>query len=269
MVQPSRGKRFLHYLMALSRPTAAIQVEAIPVLCRQLPQAFAGARIAVVSDVHFPDAAVEVHRLVSCVALQRPDAIFLTGDLTNSYAAFDADNLRRLVQELTAIAPCYAIPGNHELRLRREPLYRQILEDGGVHYLYDSFADWEKEGAVIRLFGMARRRPAPLRLEDQPSIVLAHKPHHLAYYAAAKWDVVICGHAHGGQIRVAGKAVYSPGQGLFPAYTDGVYRRDGTTMVVSRGLGNSSIPWRIANTPHLPVVILLPQTPAAQECENL
>lgn len=257
-IQPKRSKKLLHTAMAVQIPWGAPQVEPIPVFLPRLPAAFCSARVAVVADVHLPDNAVRLTRLVNCVALQRPDAIFLPGDLTNSYTNFDASGLRRLAKALTAIAPCFAIPGNHELRLGREPLYGQILAECGMHYLCDSYAEWEKDGAALRLFGMGHRCPRPLAVSGQPAIALAHKPDYFSYYQKARWNLVVCGHAHGGQIRVRGRGLYAPGQGALPTYTDGVYREGGTTMVVSRGLGDSSIPLRIANPPHMPLLLLMP-----------
>lgn len=256
MTQPSAAKRILHRLMALDLSSDRVDVEHLDVVCAHLPPAFDGARIAVVSDVHLPDAMLSPKQLASVVAAQQPDVIFLVGDLTNSYTYFDERGLRVLIRRLTAIAPCYAIPGNHELRLGRETLYRDILTQNGVHYMRDSYADWTRRGHTLRVYGMATRRPAPLAVRGQPAIVLAHKPNYLPYYRRARWDLVISGHAHGGQMCVAGRTVYAPGQGLFPTYTGGVYRDGNTVMVVSRGLGNSSIPWRLGNHAHLPIVRL-------------
>lgn len=257
--QPKSSKRLLHHLMALDRTDQTVQIEKIPIACPRLASAFHGARIAVVSDVHFPDALLSIPDLVNCVTAQKPDAIFLTGDLTNSYTYFDEARLAKLAKVLAAAAPCFAIPGNHELRLDREKMYGAILTENGVQYMCDSYADWEKNGVTMRLFGMGYRRPAPLSVQGQPAIVLAHKPDRLPYYQRARWDVVVCGHAHGGQMRLGGRSLYAPGQGFFPTYTGGVYTAGDTTMVVSRGLGNSSIPWRIKNAPHLPVIILQPK----------
>ena len=254
--QPSRKKKTLHRLMALDRWDHTLQVERITVACPNLPGAFEGTRVAVVSDLHLPDMLLPPAVLLRLLARLRPDAIFLTGDLTNSYTHFDEENLCRLAKAMAAIAPCYAIPGNHEWRLEREPLYRAALTAAGVHYLCDSYADWQRNGQTLRLYGMGRQRPAPLTVKHQPAIVLAHKPNHFPYFQKARWDVVICGHAHGGQIRLGNQALYAPGQGFLPRYTGGVYTAAGTTMVVSRGLGNSSIPWRVGNDPHLPLITL-------------
>ncbi|MBQ5840964.1 MAG: metallophosphoesterase [Clostridia bacterium] len=256
--RPSHLKRLLHALLVLDTPTHSAQTEEIRVALPSLPCAFHGARVAVVSDVHLPDALLTTQALTRQVAALHPDAIFLTGDLTNAYATFAAEELRRLAKELTAIAPCFAIPGNHEWRLGREPRYRRILTACGVNYLCDSFADWHKDGQTLRLFGMGRRRPAPLPIEGCPSIVLAHKPQYFPYYQQARWHLVVCGHAHGGQMRAGDRGLYAPGQGFLPHYTAGIYADGNTTMVVSRGLGNSSIPGRFGNQPHLPLLVLTP-----------
>lgn len=254
--RPSFFKRALHSLLVLDGKGHSIQVEAIPLTCPGLPSAFHLARIAVVADLHLPDGLVSIQRLARCIALQKPDAIFMVGDMTNSYADFDADGLRRLAAALTPIAPCFAVPGNHEWRLEREPLYRRILTEGGVQYLCDSYADWHKDGTTLRLYGMGRKQPAPLDVEGQPAIVLSHRPEHMPLYRQAGWDLVICGHAHGGHARVGRAALYAPCQGFLPKYTHGVYTEGGTRMVVSRGLGNSSLPWRVNNPPHLPLLVL-------------
>lgn len=254
--KPSPFKRILHNLLALDGKGHTIQVEPVPLTCPGLPPQFHLARIAVVADLHLPDGLTSIGRLARTIALQRPDAIFIAGDMTNSYADFDAEGLRQLAASLSAIAPCFAVPGNHEWRLDREPLYRQILTENGVQYLCDSYADWHKDGGILRLYGMGRKTPAPLEVEGQPSFVIAHRPEHMPLYVAAGWNLVICGHAHGGHARLGRAALYAPYQGFLPKYTHGVYTEGNTRMVVSRGLGNSSLPWRVNNPPHLPILVL-------------
>ena len=254
-------KRNLHHLLALDPADRAIQVEPIPLTVEGLPPAFHLARVAVVADVHLPQKWVSAQRQVRTIALQKPDAIFIPGDLTNSYVEFDADGLRLLAEALVAIAPCFAVAGNHERRHNREPLYRQILTDAGVHYMYDSYAVWEKDGASLTLYGMGENQPAPLTAEQQPTFVLAHHPERIPLYVQAGWNIVVCGHAHGGHARMGQASLYAPGQGFFPKYTAGVYTEGNTRMIISRGLGNSSIPWRMGNPPHLPVLILSAKNP--------
>jgi hypothetical protein len=92
---------------------------------------------------------------------------------------------------------------------------------------------------------------------DGFSILLAHRPNPLAVYADYPVDLVFSGHAHGGQFRLPGiGGLVAPDQGLFPEYTSGTHTIKNTTMVVSRGLGNSIIPLRLFNRPELVVVTL-------------
>lgn len=254
--KPSLAKRLLHSTLLLDFKNQRIDVEAVPLTCPGLPPAFHLARIAVVADLHLPDHIVSIPRLLRCLQLQRPDAIFLPGDLTNSYTDFDDKGLWRVAKELVKIASCFAVPGNHEQRLGREERYRKILTACGVQYMSDSYADWHKDGATLRLYGMGELTPPPPQVEGQPSILLAHRPERMEDYWQAGWDIVICGHAHGGHVRMGNASLFSPDQGFLPTYTHGVYQKDHTRMIVSRGLGNSSIPWRVNNPPHLPLLIL-------------
>lgn len=260
--KPSLFKRGIHRLMALDLKDRPIQTEEIPVLCPGVPVAFEGARVAVVADLHLPDRLVSAARLLDCLKQVQPDAIFLPGDLTNSYTYFADEGLRCLAEALVKIAPCFATPGNHEWRLEREPLYRAILTKAGVHYLCDNSAVWEKGGATLRLWGAGladEDAPHIPTATEHPAILLAHHPEYLTAYAQAGWDLVVCGHAHGGHVRVGNRALFSPDQGFFPKYTGGVHRVGATQMVVSRGLGNSSLPWRLNNPPHLPILVLSAQ----------
>ncbi len=248
-------KRLIHNLLKLDIKGQSIQVDPVPLTVPGLPAAFHLARVAVVADLHLPDQLMAIPRLFRCLALQKPDAIFLPGDLTNRHTEFDAEGLRSLAAGLTAIAPCFAVPGNHELADDREPEYRRILTEAGVQYLCDSYAVWEKDGATLPIYGMGRRRP-PKPDGDGPHLMLAHHPEYMPLYRQAGWNIVVSGHAHGGHVRMGSAALYAPGQGFLPKYTHGVYTEGDTRLIVSRGLGNSSLPWRVGNPPHLPLLVL-------------
>ena len=92
---------------------------------------------------------------------------------------------------------------------------------------------------------------------DRFSLVLSHRPELLPAYADAGADLVLSGHAHGGQVRLPGiGGLFAPGQGILPRLTSGVYARGETRLVVSRGLGNSSFPLRVFNPPEIVTVTL-------------
>ena len=127
----------------------------------------------------------------------------------------------------------------------------------GVRVLRDGWTLLEREGETLTLYGMERKRPRPLPAAcPRPVIALAHQPQWLYLYEAAGWDLVISGHAHGGQVRLIGQGLYAPGQGMLPPFTSGLYRRGNTQMAVSRGLGNSTFSLRFGNRLHLPVLVL-------------
>ena len=93
------------------------------------------------------------------------------------------------------------------------------------------------------------------------TVLLSHRPELFDVYVANNVDLVLTGHAHGGQIRLPFiGGLVAPGQGLFPKYDAGLFERDDTQMIVSRGLGNSIFPVRINNRPHLVVITLASET---------
>jgi len=94
--------------------------------------------------------------------------------------------------------------------------------------------------------------------------LLAHEPQYLEHYAQANVDLVLSGHAHGGQFRIPFVGgVVAPDQGIFPEYTSGSHTSGETTMIISRGLGNSIIPVRIFNRPEIVVVDLKSEATSA------
>ena len=111
-----------------------------------------------------------------------------------------------------------------------------------------------ENGAIARC--MQEKLAAVTKGVEGYQILLAHRPETLTQYAQTGIDLVFCGHAHGGQFRLPWGGVIAPNQGFFPKITAGIYRQDGTQMVVSRGLGNSWIPIRLFNRPEVLLVTL-------------
>jgi predicted MPP superfamily phosphohydrolase len=92
--------------------------------------------------------------------------------------------------------------------------------------------------------------------ENKLNIVMAHRPELFPIYAGTGADVILSGHAHGGQIRLFGHGIFAPGQGFFPRYTSGIYRSGTSLLHVSRGLGNTILVPRVFDTPELNVLQL-------------
>lgn len=237
-----------------------------------LPAAFSGLRVVQISDLHGRRFDAGSRYLLALVRLQSPDIIALTGDLADEFT--DVSMLPPLLEGLTALAPTFYVTGNHEWVLSREK--RQALFDlldvAGVIRLPNECRLLEKGGASIVLAGVDdpngpydQKRPAQLVREirqqygkDAYILMLSHRNDELPLWAHMGVQTVLCGHGHGGIVRLPGiGAVFGTHMDLFPDYTAGLYEKDGTAMVVSRGLGGSrKLPLRIGNRPEVVTVVL-------------
>ena len=153
------------------------------------------------------------------------------------------------------------------------------MTQAGVHLLRDASVVLERNADRIQLIGLddpsfftsgrtseaaaniIAQKLRELLQQDVYTILLSHRPEQFETYCDSGVNLVFCGHAHGGQIRLPWiGGVVAPNQGLFPEYTQGVFYRDETAMVVSRGLGNSIFPFRVNNPPEVVIVKLHSQS---------
>lgn len=238
------------------------------------PKLTAEVRLAVVTDFHSSDNADDV---VAMVASCAPDAVLMVGDM------FDDDTQNRptertlsLMRQLSAQYPCYYVSGNHEAWTGEMDALYQQTEEAGVTVLRMSSGVLTVRGQRIALCGIpdpyemvfsgAPDTEEQLRqaLEDVDSadftVLLAHRPELLAKYAQFPLDLVVSGHAHGGQVRIPGvlNGLYAPNQGWFPKLAGGAYTQDGTTLIVSRGLAVRTRLPRIFNRPEVVLVRCVP-----------
>ena len=257
----------------LVRDNRNLQVTSFDVYGPRLPQSFDGLCIAQVSDLHNASFGRDNRRLLEALRQAKPDLIALTGDLIDRRRPNPA-RVCRLAAEAATIAPCYFVPGNHEAKFDDYPSLRQALAAAGVQVLENRSVPFARGGACIRIAGLSdpaffpgetreQRRSAALAqlpgLLQHPeyTVLLCHRPELFENYADGGVDLALCGHAHGGQVRLPlFGGVLAPEQGLFPHYDAGRDRAGHTTMVVSRGLGNSSFPLRCNNRPELVLVRL-------------
>lgn len=238
------------------------------------PKLTAEVRLAVVTDFHSSDNADDV---VAMVASCAPDAVLLVGDM------FDDDTQNRptertlsLMRQLSAQYPCYYVSGNHEAWTGEMDALYQQTEEAGVTVLRMSSGVLTVRGQRIALCGI----PDPYEMvfsgapdtEEQLrqamenvdsadfTVLLAHRPELLAKYAQFPLDLVVSGHAHGGQVRIPGvlNGLYAPNQGWFPKLAGGAYTQDGTTLIVSRGLAVRTRLPRIFNRPEVVLVRCVP-----------
>ena len=255
---------------------AALELNTYTISSRGLPDAFDGYRIAQVSDLHNAEFGDGNQRLLDMLREAEPDMIAITGDLIDSRKTNIAVALA-FAEEAVRIAPCYYVSGNHEARVLEYRELKAGLEAAGVTVLDDARVEIEISGKSITIIGVndpsfladyltsdaavMDRKLSELSSEGASfTILLSHRPELFDTYAAHEMDLVLTGHAHGGQFRlplIGG--LIAPNQGLFPKYDDGLYSEGNTNMIVSRGLGNSVIPFRFNNRPEVVLIELKSQ----------
>ncbi|GHU86508.1 phosphoesterase [Clostridia bacterium] len=241
----------------------------------KIPSAFDGFKILQVSDLHNKQFGKNQSRLVKKISSITPDIIVITGDLVDSYHT-EISKAMKLIDEIIKLAPVYYVPGNHEARDSIYEKIKPLLIASGVHVLFNKSEVFEKANQHIGICGLADPDFLDSRNYKQQlcenlntlknlaveskirfNILLAHDPSFFKIYDKPGFALVFSGHAHGGQFRIPfWRGLYAPGQGLFPKYTSGLHQLKNTSMVISRGLGNSSFPLRLFNFPELVVISL-------------
>lgn len=244
-----------------------IQVTNSTINSETLPESFDGYTIAQVSDLHNKNWGTT---LVQLLQQENPDIIVITGDLIDS-SKTDIPIAIEFISQIKNIAPIYYVTGNHEARSQQYELLAQQLLEQDVTILDNERTILQVNEDEILLLGLQDPSFAAdnnlsatqsvidelVRDFDGYKILLSHRPELFDFYVQNDIDLAFTGHAHGGQFRIpfVGGLV-APNQGWFPSYTAGVYQEDTTNMVVSRGLGNSIIPFRINNQPELVMIHL-------------
>ena len=253
----------------------ALTVSNIKISSSHIPAAFSGFRIAQVSDLHNAEFGKNNAELLKLLSESRPDIIVITGDLIDANHT-DVGIALGFAQESVRIAPTYYVTGNHEAASPQYDTLKAGLEEAGVIVLEDEAISLERNGETITLLGLgdpdftvkgdmfgetsAMVSTKLKNLDDGEggyTILLSHRPELFETYVNCGIDLVFAGHAHGGQFRLPFiSGLVAPNQGLFPQYDAGLYTDGSTSMVVSRGIGNSIIPFRFNNRPEIVLVEL-------------
>ena len=252
----------------------ALEVNEYEIVSDRIPEAFAGFRIAQVSDLHNKDFGEGYGQLLTLLSEINPDIIVVTGDLIDSRQT-DLDVALEFAWQAGKIARVYYVSGNHEARVPEYEDLKTGLVKAGVVILENQKVEITREGESITLMGIddpsfqedylfgdsesvARQAIENLQNEsDGYTILLSHRPELFDLYVETEMDLVFSGHAHGGQFRLpfVGGLV-APNQGFFPKYDAGLFSEGSTNMIVSRGVGNSIIPIRFNNRPEIIVATL-------------
>ena len=252
----------------------ALELNTYTISSSKLPQSFDGYRIAHVSDLHNTEMGKDNEKLLAMLRDADPDMIAITGDLIDSRNT-DIEVALKFVSEAVKIAPCYYVTGNHEARVNEYGELKAGMETAGVTVLEDVRTEISMEGATITLIGVndpsyqtdylfgdsetvLNTKLEELHTEDgEFTVLLSHRPELFDAYTDHGIDLVLSGHAHGGQFRLPFiGGLVAPNQGFFPEYDAGIYTEGNTNMLVSRGIGNSILPFRINNRPEVILIEL-------------
>ena len=222
------------------------------------------------TDLHATYYGEDQSELISAIEQYSPEAIFLSGDIADDKRAFDGAAV--LLETLCTQYPCYYVTGNHERWVPYTDNMKDLMRSCGAEVL-EGLPDPVILGeGEVWLFGLddplfytdsseylARLNSLEVS-EETFDLLLAHRPEFFSAYLAAGVDLTLCGHAHGGQVRIPFflNGLYAPNQGYFPEYAGGLYENDGRTMVVSRGLMRDELP-RIFNPPEVCVIRIFPE----------
>ncbi|MGG0458696.1 metallophosphoesterase [Bacillus mycoides] len=251
-----------------------ISISEINITSSKIPSSFKGFKILQLSDLHNKKFGENQNVLIKKVKNLNPDIIVITGDLIDS-KSYDAEISLQVIREIVTEYPVYFVTGNHEQWSGKYNSLEKELKKYNVTVLRNEHVSIQKDGQEINLLGIddpeftsgnrdeehivkSEIRKAKDGINsDGFKVLLSHRPEFFEEYVDEKVDLVLSGHAHGGQVRLPFiGGLVAPNQGILPKYTAGLYEKQNTSMIVSRGLGNSIIPQRVFNRPEIVVVQL-------------
>lgn len=240
----------------------------------KIPNGFNGYKIVHISDLHNKEFGKNQKRLLKKIEETCPDIIVITGDLIDR-RKYDLHTAMMLINGAIEMAPIYYVSGNHEAWSGEYENIKDELSSSGVQILDDKKVELIKDGEKIQILGLSdpaflrdgymdgtnssKLEESLMKMSDDSifQILLSHRPELFHIYANEKIELIFSGHGHGGQFRIPFLGgLVAPNQGLFPKYTSGVHHEKESSLVVSRGLGNSIIPIRIFNRPEIIVITL-------------
>ena len=230
-------------------------------------------RIAHVSDLHSCYYGPNMKSLVKRIGKEEPDLVLLTGDIFDD--KLKDKNAKLFVEAMVEKYPVYYVTGNHEYWSEHVDETKVYLTSVGVVVLEGGYAKEEINGNTVYVCGVddptrLLRSTWELQLANADpwysgeeaevgyKILLSHRPEEVETYEKYDFDLILCGHAHGGQWRIPFTRLgyFAPNQGMMAKYVDGLFDlKNGSQMIVSRGLARESTPApRFFNHPEVIIV---------------
>ncbi len=231
-------------------------------------------RLALITDLHACSYGNEQETLINAIDKQDPDVVLLGGDIFDD--AISYDNAEVLLKVISKKYPCYYVTGNHEYWSNDISRILDIVQSYGIAVLDGAVETLDIRGQFINICGVddpeakeytgtnygileQLKKIGTASENGYYTVLLAHRPELVNTYLKYGFDIILSGHAHGGQWRIPGllNGLLAPNQGFLPKYAGGRYDFNSRTMIVSRGLARETtrIP-RIFNRPELVFVNL-------------
>ena len=248
----------------------------------KIPEEFNGFKIVQLSDFHSQGYRNTTEDIINKVKDINPDIIVMTGDMV-SWDMEDIDEVKVLIKSLVELYPIYYIDGNHEhlaeiLRPGKYVAFIEFMKELGVTTIKNDYIEIYKGDKSINLYGINLpldgatglyvkkfqleknyvEKTLPEVDKDKFNILLAHTPTFIKQYSQWGADLVLCGHMHGGIVRIpfTNIGLLSPERTIFPKYAAGKFKVNGSIMIVNRGIGGSSFDLRLFNNPEITVITL-------------
>ncbi len=244
--------------------TSGLKVKEYKVVNNKITDSYHGLKIIHLSDIHYNSTIneKELNNIVDKVNEIKPDIVVLTGDLIDERLSYDKDIIINCLSKIEAKLGKFAVSGNHDIPLDD---YNYIIKESGFTSLdnkYELIYSKTSEPIIISGIGYGDedigikteqydKYISELKADDiKPiySILLVHEPDTVDNLDLNKYDLVLAGHSHGGQVRIPfiGK-LYTP-QGA-KKYYDEYYKISNTDLYISSGLGTSMYKFRLFNRP--------------------
>jgi len=256
----------LYGRLNLQTPTQRIRLP-------RLPKAFAGFRIAQLSDVHIGPfmTAAEIRKYVGIANALKPDLVALTGD----FVTWDPSTQRAVVEALAGLKAPFGVfgcLGNHEAWSGTEDSITLLFTQAGIRILRQARVPIVSGGESLNLIGVdfsTRRHMGPpgsdhfvrnylegvesLVAPDMANILMSHNPDTFDRAAQLGIGLSLAGHTHGGQVALEFISPEIAPSRLVTPYVAGWFERPGGQLYVNRGIGTIGVPMRIGAPPEITV----------------
>lgn len=229
-------------------------------------------KIALITDLHGNKYGRDQSTLIDAIDKEKPDVVLLDGDIFDDI--IDYEKSEETIAILSKKYKCYYVTGNHEYWSKDVDNIINIVKSYGITVLQGDVDTIDINGQLVNICGVddpenyvyldgGETLETQIKRIDEKAnreyytILLSHRPEYYELYSQYGFDLVLSGHAHGGQWRIPGilNGLYAPNQGIFPKYAGGLYDYDGGRLVVSRGLDRQGVKVpRIFNRPELVII---------------